>query len=122
MYHLLAKSLKKPTIWERTIHGQVNNGCTPAEIGRIYKGMCEHSERDTIWGMSIGIRRDSEKVMHSKTPTREELLEGEKGIPLGSTKRGGIPHLPPHFEWPFDYVFGAIQMQIRCVCGPSYFL
>ena len=95
---------------------RVNNMFTPAEIGRIYKGMFEHSERDTLWGMSIGIRRDSEKVMHSKKPTREELLEGEKGIPLGSTKRGGIPHLPPHFEWPFDYAFGA---QFKC-CDLAY--
>jgi len=90
---------------------RVTNVFTPSEIGKIYKGMIENPEGDTLWGMSIAVRCDSEKFMHSETPTREELLEGEKGIPLGSSKRGGIPHLPPNFEWPMNYVFAA---QFKC--------
>ena len=90
---------------------------TPTEMGRIYKSMIEHPQSETLWGMSIAIVRNSEKstwppqVEEGKPPTTEKYLQLEKGLPLGCSKRGGLPHFPPHFEWPMTHRFGA---QFKC--------
>jgi hypothetical protein len=105
---------------KETFMERVDNIFTPQEIAKIHRNMVLHvqkeqekndTEQRQLWGMNIRMvpKKGKEMIHFEEDRVKPEVVrKAEEGIKLGITKRGGLPHLPPHLGWPSSQpMFGA---------------